>query len=209
MMLKSLRIGRSVSLQAKRSLSIFSSISDFFGPKVDIEPYHLFSPEFDKTKFRSISTHSDDVYEGGSKCEYSFVDENTKNQTLRFKGSLNFSEDHVENSKIKALHGFCALRMFFDKEHDLRDYVGLELVMRSSKEQPIIFNMICDTFSASEIYQLPLVIPSTAEGEVGKSQWVKVFVPFEWFVLTLGGELRLDSYFSAHINRYFSAYDCI
>jgi hypothetical protein len=113
---------------------------------------------------------SDKDYGGLSTCDMEIkpVDDDISKSVINFKGLINFDEEIMEKTKAKG--GFCAIRGICKEIQDVRDYEGLELVIRSKTNQDISFNTTCDTLFQDDLYQLNISLP--------KDIWCRIHIPF-------------------------------
>lgn len=179
---------------AKRSFWSLPNIS--FTPNLNPEPVNLFTnPDINCR----TNVYSDKEYGGQSCCSYSSPEE--EERILRFSGSLRFqSEDKIlddeEKERERAKKGYCSLKVHYESQVDLRDYEGVEVMIRSKKDQQVIINMQCFSYAKGDMYQLifdikgyenavqparPLAFYPQEDG------WVKFYAPFSVFRLTIRG----------------------
>lgn len=150
---------------------------------------NLFCSNSSTTKLRCLS---DKDYGGDSSCQYTIdlatnesVDKIRSDCThvLKFEGMLRFGPELQEKTKAKT--GFCALKMDFSEEIDLRDYEGLEMIIRSKQPQEFTFNMRCASYDDDDLFQLNIQLP-------GKSNWSRIVAPFDKFQLMNRGREKED-----------------
>lgn len=101
---------------------------------------------------------------------------------LVIKGSLDLDEEKAEEMQVTG--GYCAVKGLCSETMDLRDYEGLEMVLRSPhKELVFTMNMSTASLFDDDIYQVKMEIqPST--------EWKSIEVPFSAFVLTSHGRIK-------------------
>lgn len=146
-------------------------------PSTFIEDVTLWSGQSLVLKEESVikewKIFSDKDYGGLSSCNIEIIpdDNDISKSILNFRGIINFNEELMEKTKAKG--GFCALRGICKEVQDVRDYEGLELLIRSKTNQIIAFNTTCDTLFQDDLYQLNISLP--------KDIWCKIHVPFANF----------------------------
>lgn len=166
-----------------------SSISNYFSPKIDTDDVILLSPSAaERANLKLLRGYSDADYGGGSCCSVDVRGEDLEGKggddlSIRFAGSLVFTEEHALKTKAKS--GFCAMRAIFKKVVDLRDYEGLEIIMKCDRDQSMLLNMNCLTYVVDEVYQLHMDI-------AGSKDWKTLYVPFSLFRATHRGHVKED-----------------
>lgn len=156
------------------------NIVDFFGPKIeDREVIPILQGT--TNVFKQINAYSDRDYGGGSKSEVSIVPLEADGTLVRWRGTVDFSEEH--SSKSKAKGGFVAVKMFCKEYIDMLDYEGLKFQIRSTTDRSLLLNMKCKSYIQQDLYQLGVDVTAGAE-------WKTVFAPFNTFVLTAQGKVK-------------------
>jgi hypothetical protein len=79
---------------------------------------------------------------------------------------------------------FCAFKSYFSRVFDLRNYEGIELVIRSQSTIEFKLNLSTVTLVPEDLYQLRMTV-------IGGNQWQTIRIPFEIFTLTAGGRSKL------------------
>ena len=103
---------------------------------------------------------------GRSHCSYSSSDNFT------FKGEVIFDSKIAEETRSTG--GFVAVRGKFEKPLDLRDYIGLEVYMKSSVPIIVTINLACQSLFVNDIHQFHFKIRNTS--------WTKYHIRFDRFM---------------------------
>lgn len=151
---------------------------EFFGPKLDVEQTVIFSADLLSSKMK-IKTHCDKEYGGESECRTEVMhDADAEESFLRYTGNLHFDESHALATNAKA--GYCSMKVSYARNIDLRNYEGLEIIMRSKHNHTLALTMVCDTYLIDDVYQIKYDLQ-------GGDRWLRVVAPFHAFQLTQRG----------------------
>jgi hypothetical protein len=122
----------------------------------------------------------DDSTLGGSSSSkvevIDIVDPDDKNpnvpiKVIQFDGIVKYDDEIAQ--RIKTRGSFCAMKAYFTKVLDLRDYEGFGLTVKSSTDLSFQFNMNCETMFQRDLFQVTLQIPA--------NNWYTFHVPFHYF----------------------------
>lgn len=197
----------SKTVTSRHLWSIPNNISSFLTPNFEPEPIHLFTDTKASGIAAKVNVYSDQEYGGQSVCDYSKLSESNGVPITRFNGSLQFkAEEKILNDEVlereRAKKGYCSIKVRYDKAIDLRDYEGVEVILRSKKNQRVLLNMQCFSYARGDMYQAIVDIQGYEERGTSTSPgsriaraftpdqegWVRLLAPFSVFRLTIRGQ---------------------
>ena len=114
--------------------------------------------------------------------EFTNTDAKSSRSFMRITGAIQFDKNLTEATNI-VKGGFCAINGRVDPIADLRDYEGLEMVIRCVTRQVFTINITNTSLFEDDMYQLRIDV-------AGGPGWRTLHIPFYQFRLTARGQER-------------------